>query len=54
MHVTKRENMRVTKRDNTYEDISFDKVLRRIRNLCSDLEGVNPDEIAQKVCARIF
>lgn len=46
--------MRVLKRDNTYEDISFDKVLKRIRNLCNDLHGVKPDEIAQKVCARIY
>lgn len=46
--------MRVKKRDNTYEDISFDKVLRRIRVLSTDLAGVNADEIAQKVCARIY
>jgi ribonucleotide reductase alpha subunit len=46
--------MRVQKRDNTFEDISFDKVLRRIRNLCEDLPGVDADEIAQKVCARIY
>jgi ribonucleoside-diphosphate reductase alpha chain len=46
--------MRVLKRDNTYEPISFDKVLRRIRNLCQNLKGVSADEIAQKVCARIY
>ena len=46
--------MRVIKRDNTYEDISFDKVLRRIRTLCNGLDGVSADEIAQKVCARIY
>lgn len=46
--------MRVQKRDNTFEPISFDKVLRRIRNLCQNLKGVSPDEIAQKVCARIY
>jgi ribonucleotide reductase alpha subunit len=46
--------MRVLKRDNTYEPISFDKVLRRIRNLCQNLKGVSPDEIAQKVCVRIY
>jgi hypothetical protein len=45
--------MRVLKRDNTYEPISFDKVLRRIRNLCQNLKGVSADEISQKVCARI-
>jgi ribonucleoside-diphosphate reductase alpha chain len=46
--------MRVLKRDNTYEPISFDKVLRRIRNLCQNLKGVSADEISQKVCARIY
>jgi ribonucleotide reductase alpha subunit len=49
--------MQVTKRDNTLEDISFDKVLRRIRKLCDEgtiLTGVRPDEIAQKVCTRIY
>ena len=46
--------MRVQKRDSTFEPISFDKVLRRIRNLCENLKGVSADEIAQKVCARIY
>ena len=46
--------MRVLKRDNTFEPISFDKVLRRIRNLCQNIKGISPDEIAQKVCSRIY
>ena len=50
--------MRVIKRDNTYEDISFDKVLRRLRTLWGITPGlsdvVSPDQIAQKVCARIY
>ena len=49
--------MKVLKRDNTLEDISFDKVLTRIRKLCNEgvvLQGVKPDEIAQKVCTRIY
>jgi len=46
--------MRVLKRDLSYEDISFDKVLRRIRTLCDGLKGVRADEIAQQVCARIY
>ena len=46
--------MRVQKRDGTYEEISFDKVLRRIRTLCTGLDSVKSDEIAQKVCARIY
>lgn len=49
--------MRVLKRDSTLEDVSFDKVLRRIRNLCESgttLDGVRADEIAQQVCGRIY
>lgn len=46
--------MRVTKRDGSDEDVSFDKVLRRIRLLCTDLKGVDPHSIAQKVCSRIY
>ncbi len=46
--------MKVQKRDNSFEEISFDKVLRRIRNLCDELKGVSADEIAQKVCSRIY
>lgn len=46
--------MRVKKRDQTYEAISFDKVLRRLHTLSKDLVGVDADEIAQKVCARIY
>ena len=49
--------MRVSKRNNTYEDISFDKVLRRLRKLCEEgakLTHISPDEIAQRVCARIY
>lgn len=48
------DSMRVTKRDRTLEDISFDKVLRRIRTLCNGLVGVDADDIAVKVCARIY
>ena len=45
--------MNVLKRDNTYESVSFDKVLKRISKLAYDL-SVNPHEIAQKVCSRIY
>lgn len=45
--------MRVLKRNNEYEDVSFDKVLMRLKNLSSDL-NINVSEIAQKVCARIY
>lgn len=46
--------MRVLKRDGTYELVSFDKVLRRISVLSEGLEGVEADEVAQKICARIY
>ena len=45
--------MRVQKRNGEFEDVSFDKVLRRILNLSKDLT-VNVYEIAQSVCSRIF
>ena len=51
------KEMKVLKRDNTFENISFDKVLRRIRKLCEEgrrLTDVLPDEIAQRVCSRIY
>jgi ribonucleoside-diphosphate reductase alpha subunit len=46
--------MRVLKRDGSYEHVSFDKVLRRISVLSEGLEGVEADEIAQKICSRIY
>jgi ribonucleoside-diphosphate reductase alpha chain len=46
--------MKVVKRDGTYEDVSFDKVLRRIQLQCGDLTGVDAHNIAQKVCTRIY
>ena len=46
--------MRVLKRNGTYEPVSFDKVLRRISILSEGLDGVAPDEIAQKICGRIY
>jgi ribonucleoside-diphosphate reductase alpha chain len=45
--------MNVTKRNGECEQVSFDKVLRRIQNLTDELD-VNSFEIAQKVCTRIF
>jgi ribonucleoside-diphosphate reductase alpha chain len=45
--------MRVLKRNNEYEDVSFDKVLKRLKHLSYDLK-VNVFEVAQKVCSRIF
>ena len=45
--------MRVIKRNFEYEDVSFDKVLTRLKNLSSDL-NINVYELAQKVCTRIY
>ena len=45
--------MRVIKRNNDVEDVSFDKVLNRIRLLSTDID-VDYYDIAQKVCSRIY
>lgn len=45
--------MRVIKRTGAVEDVSFDKVLNRIKNLSSDL-SIDVYDISQKVCSRIF
>jgi|UniRef100_A0A6C0BFJ9 ribonucleoside-diphosphate reductase alpha chain len=45
--------MRVIKRTGTVENVSFDKVLNRIKNLSSDL-SIDVYDISQKVCSRIF
>lgn len=45
--------MRVIKRNGDYEDVSFDKVLKRLKNLSNDLK-IDVSEIAQKVCVRIY
>lgn len=46
--------MRVLKRNGSYENVSFDKVLRRISILSENLDGIEPDKIAQTICSRIF
>ena len=45
--------MRVIKRTGDTEEVSFDKVLNRIRNLSNELD-VDIFDISQKVCARIY
>ena len=45
--------MRVIKRNGEMEDVSFDKVLNRLKNLSNGLT-IDVTEIAQKVCTRIF
>ena len=58
--------MKVQKRNGTFEDISFDKVLNRVRILSGEIAGehaddkrmsklvVDPVRIAQKVCNEIY
>jgi len=45
--------MRVIKRNGECEEVSFDKVLTRIKNISQNLD-VNVFDIAQKVCSRIY
>jgi ribonucleoside-diphosphate reductase alpha subunit len=45
--------MYVTKRDGTHEEVSFDKVLKRIKAAAKGLD-VNPVIISQKTLARIY
>ena len=51
--------MKVLKRNNSYEDVSFDKILKRMNLLCNDSEFnqsliIDPTIIAQKVCSEIY
>ena len=46
--------MRVLKRDGAHEDISFDKIRKRIHNLCTGLTEVDADGISQRVISRIY
>ena len=46
-------SMKVIKRDGKKEDVSFDKVLQRIRKAAKGLK-VNPDALAQQVLAQII
>ena len=51
--------MKVQKRNGLQEDVSFDKILKRIQSLCNGEEfiyklRVDPTIIAQKVCSEIY
>ena len=50
--------MKVTKRNGQTEEVSFDKVTRRLRNLCNNIEPkltfIDPLQISQQVAARIY
>ena len=43
----------VTKRDGTLEEVQFDKILRRIKNLSEKL-SINPTKLTQKVCSQMY
>ena len=43
----------VTKRDGSEEEIQFDKILARIKNLSEKLT-INPSKVTQKVCSQIY
>jgi ribonucleotide reductase alpha subunit len=45
--------MRVVKRSGETEDVSFDKVLNRLKKISGDIK-IDTSEIAQKVCSRIY
>ena len=45
--------MYVTTRSGKREEVSFDKVLNRIKRLSDGLDHVNPTLVAQKVCSQI-
>ena len=49
--------MRVKKRDGNFQEVSFDKVINRLKSLCDmkpELHYIDVTEIAQKVCSRIY
>ena len=51
--------MKVEKRNGNKEDVSFDKILNRIRLLCDSNEfskklDIDPSIIAQKVCSELY
>lgn len=48
-----KNNMQVIKRNGKKEEVSFDKVISRIKYNCTDLT-IDPILVAQKVCSRIY
>jgi ribonucleoside-diphosphate reductase alpha chain len=47
------EHLYVVKRNGERVPVSFDQILQRIRSLSDNLEHVNPDLVAQKVCNQL-
>lgn len=46
--------MRVLKRSGKYEDLSFDKITKRVKLLCDGLDGVEPTKVTQKTAESII
>ena len=45
--------MQVIKRNGSKQEVSFDKVVHRLKKLCNNL-SIDPLIVAQKVCSRIY
>lgn len=45
--------MRVLKRSGKYEELSFDKITKRVKVLCEGLDGVEPTKVTQKTAESI-
>ena len=51
--------MKIKKRDGRLEQLSFDKVIYRLKKLCNDkslgiLSSIDPDVVAQRVVSSIY
>jgi len=51
--------MKIQKRDGRFEQLSFDKIIYRLKKLCNDtslgvLSSIDPDVVAQKVVSSIY
>lgn len=46
--------MRVLKRSGKYEELSFDKITKRVKLLCDGLDGVEPNKVTQKTAESII
>lgn len=46
--------MRVLKRSGKFEDLSFDKITKRVKLLCDGLSGVEPTKVTQKTAESII
>lgn len=51
--MTEMEHIYVVKRNGEHVPVSFDQITSRIRTLSANLDHVNPDLVAQKVCSQL-